>query len=282
MKVDSGKPLRGGEIGERELGSGEFRGNLLRVGHLRGGSDGGDEEEILSGECAGTDGGVVAAQAVELRKANEGAKRNPVAGDAVGSDGAELDGAEGGRAETRQRVKGGDCGARVLQQEGVVGEAEGGLEAAVGGGDLDFLLAWKRGWDARTQEENDVAAEYEVAGAAQVQGIGGVSGWNGLGFAEQIDLRAWQVDGGRGVEFAAVAQEDTREVIRTGGERGGDPGGCEGELVVVADAVQSGGREGNAGQVEGADFIETVAAQSGGGVTLVQVEVVERGGFGVG
>ena len=167
------------------------RGAGVAVGDVRGvvergrGGYGFDEIETGAGEGAGGRGIRRALQRGELREAHEGAKRKPIAGGIVFSsgvrgrlfvavlprreDGADVEGAEGARAEGAKRIKGGDDGVGILKDEATRGrEREDGAKSAVEGLDLDAAGARKRlrGFEREGQR----CGEWKVVGAGERDG----------------------------------------------------------------------------------------------------------------
>jgi hypothetical protein len=83
-------------------------------------------------------------EVVEAREAYEGDQGEPVSGGAVRGDRAKAERTEGGGAEGRKWVEGGEEGMGVLQDEFAGGDGEGGAEGLVSVRDFELAGARER------------------------------------------------------------------------------------------------------------------------------------------
>ena len=210
----------------------EALGDRGGVGKVGVGGDGIDEVKVRAGDGAGLGGVGGAVQVFERGQADEGGEREPVAGGAVGHDGAQAKRTEGGGAEGFEGIEGGEKSVVVLQDEAAGGDAERGVKALVGVG--DFNGAGAREGLAGFEREGELLIDGEVILIGEVDGI-----WFGLvdALAEQSDGGARRGDGDGQGEGAAVFERDLRGEVFAGVELGRVEVRREGELKVFSAAA---------------------------------------------
>ena len=172
-----------------QLGPRELRQDKDGVRKIRRGGDGRGQEKIASSQRAGPRGGAGAAQFLEAGQPHQRPQRQPVAGSAVGRNHARAQRAKGRRAKADQRLHNPQCGLGILEHQTAVGQRQHRVEAAVGRGHFNLLVAGKVFRHLRLEKEDQSPIDGQVVGTVQMHGQKRVGGLVLRALAEQRNLR---------------------------------------------------------------------------------------------
>ena len=156
------------------------------------------------------------------------------------------------------------------------------METAVGGRDLDILVAGKFLGDNGLEEKDQARGEWQVVRAAEMDGRRRRGAVILRALIQQRDLRPGRIDGDGNGEFASVAERDMGGDLCAGVETGGGTAGAHGELIEILHALEPIGRPGDALEGCPGHFVQAGAFHGRGAVAGAERELVKRSGFSIG